>query len=261
MQASIFWIALLCIVVSYMNLWYGLALYTKRYDVVDSAWGLGFVLVAWVSLGLRSNFSSLQVVSATLVSLWGLRLFGHIANRNWRKSTEDHRYRALRAQWGSKEKQKAYTNVFLLQGLLIMIVSAPMVAIAFANHSANLVTYIGWLIWLGGIVFEAIADRQLAVFLQHRPKDSHQLMDSGLWRYSRHPNYFGEVTTWWGAAVVATSVGGWWGIVGAFAITLLITKVSGIPPLEKHYDGNKDYEAYRKRTSVLIPLLQKKSSS
>lgn len=257
MRILIFWTALLVLAVCYMTFWYGLALVTKRYDVVDSAWGLGFILIAWISLTLRANFGSLQVVSAGLVSLWGLRLFAHIANRNWRKNEDDHRYRELRVKWGASEQQKMYTNVFLLQGLLVVLVSTPMIALAFLHHTPNILSYVGWAVWLFGIGFEAVADRQLATFLAHRPKNSHGIMSHGLWHYSRHPNYFGEVTAWWGAAIVAISVGGWWGTIGALTITLLITKISGIPPLEKHYAGDKNYEGYRKRTSVLIPLRPK----
>ncbi len=257
MGILVFWIALLLVIIGYMTLWYGIALYTKRYDVVDSAWGLGFVLVAWVSLALRGNFGSLQIVSAVLVSLWGLRLFSHIASRNWRKSEDDHRYQELQAKWGADERQKAYTNIFLLQGLLVTIICTPMIALAFTRTGPNVFSYIGWIVWLFGICFEALADRQLATFIAHRSKGAHEIMSRGLWHYSRHPNYFGEVMTWWGAAIVAISVGGWWGIIGAAVITLLITKISGIPPLEKHYDGNKEYEQYRKRTSVLIPLPSK----
>lgn len=254
MEVVVFWIALLVLVLSYMTLWYGVALASKRYDVVDSAWGIGFVLVAWVSLALRSNFGSLQVVSAALVTLWGLRLFTHIARRNWPKKEEDHRYQELRNKWGRAEQRKAYTNIFLLQGLLLVAISTPMIALAFTQHQADALSYVGWAVWLFGIGFEAVADWQLATFITYRPKGSHDILDRGLWHFSRHPNYFGEVVTWWGAALVAFSVGGWWGILGAVTITILITKVSGIPPLEKHYDGNKAYEAYRKRTSVLIPL-------
>ena len=259
MEALVFWVALLVIILSYMTLWYGIALSTKRYDVVDSAWGLGFVLITWVSLALQANFGKLQVASAALVSLWGLRLFAHIANRNWRKSEDDHRYQELRKKWGSIERRKLYTNVFLLQGLLIVIVSTPMLALVFTRHQPNALSIAGWVVWLFGITFEAIADRQLATFIKNRKPGSHKIMSSGLWRYSRHPNYFGEITAWWGAAVVAVSVGGWRGIIGALVITFLITKVSGIPPLEKHYDGNKEYAAYRERTSVLVPLPLKKT--
>lgn len=257
MQVSVFWVALLVAVGAFMTLWYGLARLTSRYDLVDSAWGLGFVFVAWLSLAIRANFGWPQLVSALLVSLWGLRLFAHIANRNWRKTADDHRYQALGQKWGAAAPLKFYTNVFLLQGWLLVLVSAPMIGIAFAHQQPNSLTYVGWVIWLFGIAFEAAADRQLATFIGQRPKGSHQIMDQGLWRYSRHPNYFGEVVTWWGAAIVACSFWQWWGIIGALTITFLITKVSGIPPLEKHYAGNPDYAAYQKRTSVLVPRLSK----
>jgi steroid 5-alpha reductase family enzyme len=257
MQLAVFLFSLSIIVFSFMSLWYLVALYSNRYDVVDSAWGLGFILVAWVSLLLRSNFGTVQIISATLVTLWGLRLFAHIAQRNWRKSEDDHRYQAMRAKWGKSERQKAYINVFLLQGLLFTIISTPLIAIAFSHRLPNIVTYVGWTIWLLGIAFEAIADRQLALFIARRSPGSHVIMDKGLWKYSRHPNYFGEVVTWWGAALVALGTGNLWGIIGAAVITLLITRVSGIPPLEKHYDGNPAYETYRKHTPVLVPRLPK----
>ncbi|HSX15605.1 MAG TPA: DUF1295 domain-containing protein [Candidatus Saccharimonadales bacterium] len=253
MEALVFWLGLGGVVLVYMTLWYGVALRAGRYDVVDSAWGLGFVLVAWLSLALRGNVGALQVVSAVLVSAWGIRLFLHIASRTLLRPAEDHRYQELRARWGKSEKRKAYTNIFLLQGFLIGVVSTPMVALAFAPSAIHPLAYAGWAVWLFGLAFEAVADRQLATFLAHRGGKLSAIMQSGLWRYSRHPNYFGEVTVWWGAALVAISTGAWWGILGAATITLLITKVSGIPPLEKHYAGNEAYETYRKHTSVLIP--------
>lgn len=260
MGSVVFWGSLAVIVGSYMTLWYLLALYADRYDVVDTAWGLGFVLIAWVSLGLRARFGTVPVVSALLVSLWGLRLSGHIANRNWRKSADDHRYQALKDKWGGSARRKAYTNVFLLQGLLMVAVSLPMIAVAFARSSTpNAGVYAGWVIWMAGIAIEAIADWQLAKFLKHRTLASHQIMQRGLWQFSRHPNYFGEVLGWWGAAIVAASLNQWWGVAGAITITVLITKISGIPPLEKHYRSNKAYAAYAARTtSVLIPLPPKR---
>lgn len=253
----VFWVALGIIVVSYMSLWYGVARYTHRYDVVDSAWGLGFIVVAWVSLGLRANFGMAQIVSAALVSIWGLRLFGHIARRNWQRDRDDSRYQALRDKWSDAEKHKAYTNIFLLQGALLLFVSLPMVVLAFAPQEPTFATYIGWWVWVFGIAYEAIADNQLTSFLKRRPAGSHKIMDTGLWRYSRHPNYFGEIVTWWGAAIVACSLREWWGVIGALTITLLITRVSGIPPLEKRYTGNASYETYRKHTPALIPFLKK----
>lgn len=255
MDALIFWVALASIAIVYMTSWYGIARITGRTDVVDSAWGLGFVLVAWVSLLLVENTSLVAVVSACLASLWGIRLFAHIAGRNWRKSEDDHRYAVIRARWGKAAGRKLYTNIFLLQAGLLLLVGTPLAAIARSGvNQPNFWVWLGWVIWGLGIVFEAIADRQLAGFIKNRPHGSHALMNKGLWRYSRHPNYFGEVMTWWGAALVAVAVGQWWGIIGALTITVLITKVSGIPPLEKHYKDNADYQKYAGRTSVLVPL-------
>lgn len=259
MGTIIFWVGLGFITLSYMTLWYFVSLYIKRLDLVDSAWGLGFVLVAWASLTLRANFGETQVVSAILVSTWGARLFAHIANRNWRRKEDDGRYQEMRAKWGSAVGRKAYTNVFLLQGVLILAISLPMVAIAFSSqHTPTAGIYLGWIVWIAGIATEAVADYQLGRFVRKRPPGSHAIMDLGLWRYSRHPNYFGELVTWWGAAIVALSIGEWWGVAGALVITLLITKISGIPPLEKRYEGNKAYIAYKHRTSVLIPLPPKR---
>lgn len=256
----VFYVALLIIMFGYMTAWFGISLYTKRYDVVDSAWGLGFVLVAWVSLGLRGNFRMLPFVSAVLVSVWGVRLFVHIANRNWRKTADDQRYQTLRRTWGNSADVQAFWRIFLLQGLLVILISTPMLAIAWTRTNPIMLSYVGWVVWLFGIVYEAVADHQLAKFIARRPKKSHAIMVEGLWRYSRHPNYFGEIITWWGAAVVALSVGEWWGIGGALLITLLITRISGIPLLEKRYDGNTAYEAYRRRTPVLIPRLLRTGS-
>ncbi len=247
--------ALTTVTVTYMAAWYGIARLTGRFDVVDSAWGLGFMLVAWTSLVIVQNFSTVAVVSACLTSLWGIRLFVHIANRNWRKHEDDHRYQVLLDKWGGAANRKMFTNVFLLQGALILLVSLPMVAIAHSDSlQPNLITWIGWAIWLSGILFETIADSQLAHFIKSRPKGAHTVMTGGLWRYSRHPNYFGEIVTWWGAALVAASVGQWWGVLGAITITILITKVSGLPPLEKHYAQNAEYQKYAKKTSILVPM-------
>ncbi|TAH36608.1 DUF1295 domain-containing protein [Candidatus Saccharibacteria bacterium] len=255
MEISIVTAALGAIVLAYMSCWYVLARLTGRLDVVDSAWGLGFVLVAWASLAITQNVSVVTLGSAVLASLWGLRLFAHIANRNWRKHTDDHRYIELQKNWGKQANRKAFTNVFLLQGALLLTVSTPLVTIAVkAGDSLNVGMWIGWGIWLFGILFEATADYQLARFIKNRPAGSHAIMNTGLWRYSRHPNYFGEVTTWWGAGMVALSLGGWWGLVGPVVITLLITKISGIPPLEKHYADNAEYQTYAKKTSILVPL-------
>ena len=259
MPTLIYWIALLGIIFSYMTLWYGVALYAKRYDVVDVAWGLGFVLLAWVSLALRGSYSHAQLVSAVLVTIWGVRLAGHIGARILKRPTEDYRYQAMRTKWGTRADQTAYRAIFITQGLLIVLVGLPAVAISFSRSTTNIVTYLGWTVWVAGIVIEAVADWQLRQFIVSRAAKSHKPCTIGLWHYSRHPNYFGEIVTWWGAGAVAVSLGAWWGIIGAITITILITRVSGIPPLEKKQVKNKEYDAYRAHTSILIPLPLKKS--
>ena len=243
---------------AYMTLWYVVSILTKRTDVVDSAWGLGFVVTAWLTLAIYGNWRLVSVLSACLVSLWGIRLFAHVAGRNWRKTTDDHRYTSMRAKWGRDEKRKIYTNIFLLQGALVLLVSAPMIAIGTSQAGINAGVWLGWIVWLFGIVYEAVADRQLSTFLGQRPTGSHAIMQKGLWKYSRHPNYFGEITTWWGASFVAVCLGYWWGVLGSLAITVLITKISGLPPLEKHYADNADYKRYAKNTPALIPFVGKK---
>lgn len=243
-------------VLIYMTAWFMLAVLLRRRDVVDSAWGLGFVLVAWVAYSLRNNDAGFTLLALVLVSVWGLRLFIHITSRNWKKQ-EDYRYKQLGELGSTRFWAKTYFSVFILQGLLMIAISAPVIAImATARTPIQYLALIGISIWGFGIVFEAIADAQLRKFITAKHKG---IMQSGLWRYSRHPNYFGEITTWWGAAVVAVAYNQWWGVIGALIITTLLVKISGIPLLEKRYADNPDYQKYAQRTSILIPLPVKNS--
>lgn len=236
----------------YISLWYVLALRIKRIDIVDSAWGLGFVYIGLMSLLVQPTYGVVQTLTLALVAIWGVRLFAHITARNIKK-TEDMRYVEYRRTWGNKFKLKAFTNIYLVQGLLIVLVSMPIIAIM--NHPSsefNSLLVAGFAVWIFGILFEIVADHQLRQFLKTRQKG--QIMQGGLWKYSRHPNYFGEITCWWGASIVALGLGAWWGFIGALTITYLIVKVSGLPPLEKHYAKNKEYQQYKRKTSALIPL-------
>lgn len=239
------------VVLIYMTLWFVLALILKRRDIIDSAWGLGFIAVAITAFLQRNNESAVAAVALALVSLWGLRLFLHITSRNWKKK-EDYRYAQLGELKSAKFWLKTYTNVFLLQGVLMIAISLPVIAVMYSqNEPQYLVASIGAVIWLYGIIFESVGDFQLRQFIKAGKKG---VMNTGLWRFTRHPNYFGEITAWWGAAIVALSVDQWWGILGAFVITALITKISGIPLLEKRYENDKAYQAYAAKTSKLIPL-------
>ncbi len=236
----------------YMTLWFFVALAKRRNDVADIAWGIGFVFVAWLAFSL-AQFSPVSLLTNVLVSIWGLRLSLHIYKRN-RHKPEDSRYQLWRKTW-KNFFLRSYLQVFLLQGLLLYLIALPVIFInRAAPFSFGAISIIGLLVWVFGFSCEYIADKQLAKFIAD-PNNKGKILQEGLWRYSRHPNYFGEVTQWWGIFLIAVSLpGAWITVIGPLTITGLILFVSGVPLLEKKYEGRKDFEAYKKRTSVFIPL-------
>lgn len=254
-----FFLKIAIIIFLYMNFWFLLAILRKRNDLADIAWGLGFVIVAFLSL-IEKNFSSLRsIIVFVLVFLWGLRLSTHIFLRNKGKK-EDFRYKNWREQWGKNWLLKTYIQVFLLQGVFLFIISLPISFLGvFENYpSLNLLDFIGIFIWTIGFLFEAIADYQLLIF-KSDTKNKGKIMNKGLWQYSRHPNYFGEVTLWWGIFIICLNAkNGFFSIVGPLTISFLILKVSGIPLLEAKYQGNKLFEEYKRKTSAFFPLPPKK---
>lgn len=245
---------LIVVLFVYMSLWFIVSLLKKRNDVADVAWGLGFVLMAWVSYFLSGDSGMRGLLVCALVSLWGLRLAWHIHSRN-RGKTEDYRYLAWRNEWGKWFYLRSYFQVYLLQGTLLFLVVSPVLLInRHMGAEFGVLDMIGGAIWLGGFLFEVVGDAQLARFIQN-PANKGQLMQSGLWAYTRHPNYFGEVTQWWGVWLIALSVpNGWLGIVGPLTITFLILKVSGIPLLEKKMAENPEFAEYQRKTSMFFPL-------
>lgn len=240
----------------WMCAWFIVSRLIKRNDIADIAWGFGFVVLAWT---LYYNQPSAVLALAVLpVTIWGIRLGVHIFLRN-RKKTEDYRYQQWRKEWGRWFVLRSFLQVFMLQGLLLLLIATPLLFAAEKGGDAvGAVNFIGLVIWAFGFVFEALGDYELSKFLKN-PKNKGKLLQGGLWRYSRHPNYFGEVTQWWG--IWLTTYGTpwfWYALIGPLTITLLILKVSGIPMLEKKYQGNKVYEQYKKRTSMFFPLPPKK---
>jgi len=240
-----------------MSLWFVFSLVKKRNDVADVAWGLGFVLIAWSSFFITGNFSIRSLLVNILVSIWGLRLAWHIYSRNKGK-TEDYRYLAWRKEWGSWFYLRSYFQVYILQGVLLYLIILPVLLI---NNNVgvnlNFIDGLGVSVWLIGFFFESRGDAQLRNFIKN-PINKGHLMQSGLWQYTRHPNYFGEVTQWWGLWLIATNTpNGWLSIIGPITITILILKVSGIPLLEKKMAENPEFIEYKKRTSVFIPFPRK----
>ena len=224
----------------------------KRNDIADVAWGLGFCLMSW-SAFYFSDFSPVSLLVNILVAIWGIRLSLHIYKRNKGKP-EDFRYLNWRNQW-KNFYLRSFLQVFLLQGLFLYIIA---ISIIFINLNApqkfSVLTVIGIVIWWFGFSFEAIADHQLKVF-KSNPNNKGKIITTGLWKYSRHPNYFGEVVLWWGIFIVALGIeNGAYTIVSPLLITYLIVFVSGIPMLEEKYKNHQTFQEYKKRTSVFFPL-------
>jgi steroid 5-alpha reductase family enzyme len=247
-------------VLVYMTGWFIVAQIRGRNDLADVAWGLGFILAAGVSLVAAGSYTPRGLMVSGLVMVWGVRLALHIHSRN-RSRGEDPRYRKWREEWGRWFVLRSFLQVFMLQGVLLVLVAMPVI---FINVSPT--TPIIWLdflgvgVWLTGFSFEAIGDWQLLRFIRN-PANRGRLMTGGLWRYTRHPNYFGEVTLWWGIWLLALSLSaGWLTIIGPLTITILILKVSGIPMLEKPYLERADFKEYRRRTSAFFPLPPRQSA-
>jgi steroid 5-alpha reductase family enzyme len=251
------------LVAAYMTAWFAVALIKKDNSIADIAWGLGFVLVAGVSF-LRRGSLFLPFLVTSLVVVWGLRLALHILIRN-RKRGEDPRYAEWRRKWGRSFVWRSYLQVFLLQGFFLIVISSPVILVNSIPYSPVVIVG-GWgilltgcLVWCVGFFFEVVGDAQLARFKKD-PGNKGKIMDRGLWRYTRHPNYFGESLMWWGIFLVALEVPcGWVTAVSPVLITFLLVRVSGIPLLEKRYAGNPAFQAYARRTSAFVPRLPKKT--
>lgn len=241
-------------VLLYMTALFALALERKDNSVADVGWGPGFAVVWAVTLLLEPGTTPLQAVVGALVGVWAARLSVHVFIRN-RGRGEDSRYAAMRKRWGRRAVLGSYLQVFLLQGILLVVVAAPVVIL---NHAVSgplgPLPFAGIAVWIAGFVFESVGDAQLARF-KSDPANRGRLMTGGLWSYTRHPNYFGEAVMWWGIGIAGLSVpGGWAGLAGPLVMTFLLTRVSGVPLIEKRYKGNPEFEAYARRTSAFIPL-------
>jgi steroid 5-alpha reductase family enzyme len=224
-------------------------------SIVDIFWGLGFVLVAWVSYFTGSGAPSRRILIATMVTLWGVRLSAYLARRNLGKG-EDYRYQAMRARHGDRFPLVSLLSVFGLQATILWIVSLPVQAAQSYAEPIDLgvLDFIGIGVWAIGLFFESVGDAQLSRF-KADPNNKGKVMDRGLWRYTRHPNYFGDFMVWWGLYCVALATkNGWWTFFGPALMSFFLMRVSGVPLLEKSLRKNRpDYETYIQRTSAFFP--------
>ncbi len=242
----------------YMTCVFGIALLRKDNSIVDVAWGIGFILVAMLTFFLALGITWRHILVTGLVCIWGMRLALYIYTRNKGRG-EDFRYARWREKWGKMFVLRSFLQVYVLQGVLLLIISYPVMLV---NQSAakdfSVWDAVGTGLWLIGFLFEAIGDCQLSRF-KKKPQNKGKIMTRGLWSLSRHPNYFGEATLWWGIFLITLPVeNGLTAIISPAMITFLLLRVSGVSMLEKKYAGNREYREYARRTNAFFPWIPKK---
>lgn len=256
-MGSLFLETALVIIVTMTFVWI-LSLLTGKMSIVDGFWGLGFIGITLYHFFSGMDMEPRRFLVSYLIFLWGLRLAAHLFYRN-HGHAEDPRYAVWRNDWAKNTWWISYFKVFLLQGVLMFIISLPVQIIFF--ESGPFLTGLDWfgvLIWFIGWVMETTADYQLLKFKKN-PANKGLVMDKGFWKYSRHPNYFGETCIWWGIFIISLSSGYWYiSMLSPILITFLLLKVSGVTLLEKRYDGNTKYAEYKRKTSAFFPLIPKK---
>jgi len=231
----------------------------KNASIVDIFWGAAFVLANWVYFLLTPDGApERKLLISLLVTVWGLRLSLYILWRNHDKP-EDFRYQKWRNENGAAWWWRSFFQVFLLQGLLAWIISIPLLAAQAAPQPRGLMLldFLGILLWAIGFFFEAVGDWQLARF-KANPANRGKVLDSGVWRYTRHPNYFGDSAQWWGFYLIALAAGGWWTVYSPILMTFLLLRVSGVALLEKTLEQRPQYRDYIEKTSAFIPWFPKK---
>jgi steroid 5-alpha reductase family enzyme len=236
-----------------LALW-ALSLALRDVSIVDVFWGLGFVMVAHWVRATAGGAPARALLVAALVTIWGVRLGTYLLWRNW-GGGEDYRYQAMRRHYGPRFWLVSLAVVFGLQGVLMWIVSLPVqLAIASPGPAAlGALDFLGTLLIAVGIGFETVGDLQLAHF-KSDPASKGRVMDRGLWRYTRHPNYFGDTVVWWGLYCFALATGHPLAIVGPLVMTYLLTRLSGVPLLEKKLTKTREgYAEYVARTSSFVP--------
>lgn len=258
-MTTLFLNAALLILILITLLWL-LSVFIKNVSIVDIFWGSGFVIVNAYYFWAMPQINLRNIILLVLVSLWGLRLSIYLAIRNIGKG-EDFRYQQFRKDYGPKRYWWfSFFQVFLLQAVLILIVSLPLLGANYntSTNQLNLLDYFAIVVWLIGFAFEAGGDYQLSKF-KSKPENKGKLLTTGFWKYTRHPNYFGDSAVWWAYALFSISAGAYWQIIGSIIMTALIIKVSGVYLLEKTLiDKKPGYKKYIESTNAFFPWFPKK---
>lgn len=247
-------------VLALMTVAFVVAWRTQRTDLVDVAWGLAFIVAAVVSFMLNEydvtiGFN-LQTVTTLLVIVWGIRL-SLVMLRRVRSHPEDKRYVQLKQKWAGNQALNLFVRIFFVQAVLATVISLAVIHVNLsAQANLSIYSYVGLAIWLVGFIFEAVGDLQLKRFLAD-PVNKGKLMMTGLWKYTRHPNYFGEATMWFGIFIMALSTEyGWVASISPVLITFLLLFVSGVPITEKSFESKPGWAWYKRHTSKFFPLPQ-----
>ncbi len=243
----------------FMSLLWVVSLLINNSSIVDIFWGTGFVFASWMTfIKTFETVGSRDWLILILVTIWGLRLTFYVLWRNAGKG-EDFRYAKWRRESGDSWWWRSYFKVFLLQGLIMWVVAAPLTAIQTpgAIDVLGILDFVGIAVWVVGFIFESVGDAQLARFKANL-ENKGQVLRTGLWRYTRHPNYFGDSTQWWGFYILALASGAWWTILSPILMTYLLVNVSGVAMLERTLKFSKPgYEDYIQETNTFFPWFHK----
>jgi steroid 5-alpha reductase family enzyme len=240
------------VVASFVVLWL-VSLIVKDASIVDPFWGPSFVVITWTAYAVAVDPGGRGLLVAVLVTVWGLRLGTHLAVRNLGHG-EDFRYQAMRRRWEARFGIVSLGTVFLLQAALAWVVSLPVQIAMVDGGEPGWLALAGLAVWVLGLFFEAVGDHQLRRF-KRDPASQGRVMDRGLWRYTRHPNYFGDFAVWWGHFLVA--IAAWssaWTVIGPLVMSTLLLRVSGVALLEKSLTKRRPgYAEYAARTNTFFP--------
>jgi steroid 5-alpha reductase family enzyme len=250
--------AFLVIMIMMTSLWI-ISILIKNVSIVDLFWGVGFVLLCGFYFINTNGYEHRKIILLSMVSIWGFRLSGYLVWRNLGKG-EDFRYRQFRMIYG-KERYWwiSFFQTFLLQGVLMWLISAPLLGGQYfgRNNPLGIIDLTGIALWIIGFIFEAGGDLQLALFKADQSNRG-KVMDKGFWHYTRHPNYFGDSAVWWGFGLICIGSGSYLPALGSLLMTAIIIKISGISLLEKSLKDQKPgYKEYIEKTSAFIPWFPK----
>jgi steroid 5-alpha reductase family enzyme len=249
------------VILIFMILLWLVSLALKNSSIVDIFWGAGFVISVWAAFALTlEGYLGRKWLLVILTTIWGLRLTLHILTRNWGKG-EDFRYQVWRKEAGVSWWWRSFFKVFLLQGMLMWIIGTPCLRAQISASPARMtwLDYLAIPVWVIGFFFEAAGDWQLARFRANTANKG-KVLNTGVWRYTRHPNYFGDAAQWWAYYLLALAAGGWWSIFSPVLMTLLLMRVSGVTLLEKTLkDSKPGYKEYVESTSEFIPWFPRKN--